>query len=268
MKPDEPMKPAVRPSPTGPAASRGVTMVELMVAVTISLLITLVIAQLFLGSRQTFATTDDVSRMQENTRFAQQLLIRMVHLAGYKSQPNSISLTVFATNPALFATDGAGTLPDALTIRYQGAGDGLGAPDGTVVDCLGAAVDSGGFAVNTFSIAPNPVTGRNGFFCSNGGVAQELVPDVQNMQLLFGEDNDADLSADYYVPWPQVLNPSNIVSVRIALLFETPTNVSKALADATTYTLDPVTPVVLGPFNDRRIRRVVTTTMNLRNRTP
>ena len=266
------MKPALRPSRIGAAASRGVTMIELLVAITISLLITLVIAQLFLGSRQTFATTDDVSRMQENIRFAQQLLIRLVHLAGYKSQPNSITLTVFdpATAPAIAATNGAGTASDTLTIRYQGSGDGLGAPDGTVVDCLGTAVDSGAFAVNTFSIAQNPTTLRNGLFCSNGGAAQELVPDVENMQILFGEDTNADLTADHYVALPGIANPSNIVSVRIALLFQTPSAVSKALADDTKYMLDPVTVpnVELGPFNDRRIRRMVTTTINLRNRTP
>lgn len=275
MKPAEPMKPAVRPSPTGPAASRGVTMVELMVAVTISLLITLVIAQLFLGSRQTFATTDDVSRMQENIRFTQQLLIRLVHLAGYKSQPNSVTLAVFnpVTNPALDATDGAGTASDTLTIRYQGSGNGAGTPDGTVVDCLGVPVDSGSFATNTFAIQLG-ANGRNALWCSNQPIIViplpccELIPNVANMQILFGEDTNADLSADYYVALPSVVNPSNIVSVRIALLFETPTDVSKAIADATTYTVDPVTPVVLGPYTDRRIRRMMTTTINVRNRTP
>src|SRR5262245_20921603 len=146
------MRSAMRLSRQSPAASRGVTMIELLVAVTIGLLITLVVAQLFLGSRQTFATTDDVSRMQENIRFTHQMLIRVVHLASYKSQPNSLTLTVFnpATSPAIAATDGAGTASDTLTIRYQGSGDGLGAADGTVVDCLGVALDSGVTAVNIF----------------------------------------------------------------------------------------------------------------------
>ena len=260
----------MRPSRKSPAASRGVTMIELLVAVTIGLFITLVVAQLFLGSRQTFATTDDVSRMQENIRFTQQLLIRVVHLASYKSQPNSLTLTVFnpATSPAIAATDGAGTASDTLTIRYQGSGDGLGAADGTVVDCLGVALDSGVTAVNIFSIQQNPTTLRNGLFCSNGGNAQELVPDIDNMQVLFGEDTNGDLTADRYVPLPNVANPSNIVSVRIALLFQTPTAGSKTVTDAQTYTLDPITPVTLTYPPDRRIRRLVTTTINVRNRTP
>ena len=268
------MTPAMRPSRVGPAASRGVTMIELMVAVTISLFITLVIAQLFLGSRQTYATTDDVSRMQENIRFTQQMLYRLVHLAGYKSLPNSDTKLVFdpATSPALAATNGAGTNSDTLTIRYQGSGDGVAVPDGTMVDCLGVTVNSGFMAVSTFSILPG-ANGRNALFCSNqpnGVNPLELVPDVQNMQILFGEDLNGDYSADTFVPLASVANPTNIVSVRISLLFETPSAVSKALQDpVTTYTLDPVTPVTLGPFpNDRRIRRVVTTTISLRNRTP
>ena len=246
------------------------TIVELMVAVTIGLLLTVVIAQLFLGSRQTFATTDDVSRMQENIRFTQQMLIRIIHLASYKSSPNALTVGrdgkpgVFdPPNVALFAVDGGGTTSDSLTIRYQGSGDGLGIADGTVVDCVGTKVDAGGFAINTFSIAP----GANGGLLCNG---VEVVPNVVNMQVLFGEDTDspADFNANRYVPLAGVANMTNVVSVRIGLLFKTPTATSKAITDARTYDMLDDATVVLGPFADRSIYRVVTTTINFRNRTP
>src|SRR4029077_6333003 len=93
------------------AGSRGVTLIELMIAVTIGLLIVVVLAQLFLGSRQTFATSDDESRMQDNIRFSQILLTRTVHLAGYKSQANSITTTVFKATPALAAVDRTAATP-------------------------------------------------------------------------------------------------------------------------------------------------------------
>ena len=258
------MKPTLRPRKLARTVSRGFTLVELMVAVTISLLLTLVIAQLFLGSRRTYATTDDISRMQENTRYAQGLLIRNIHLASYKSQPNSVTGNVFSgVNVALAATDGAGTASDTLTLRYQGSGNGTGAPDGTILDCLGNRIDAGAMAVNTFSIAVG-ANGSNALFCSTGGAAVEIVPDVVNMQLVFGEDTNADLTADRYVALPNVSNLNNVVSVRVALLFQTP-GLAAATQDIKTYALNDV---VLGPYNDLRIRRAVTTTINLRNRTP
>jgi type IV pilus assembly protein PilW len=246
------------------AGSRGVTLVELMIAVTIGLLLVVVIAQLFLGSRQTFATTDDVSRMQDNIRFSQILLTRTIHLAGYKSQANSVTSTVFQATPALAAVDNSAPDSDQLTIRYQGSGNGSGTADGTIVDCLGTRVDAGVMVTNTFSIGTRP-DGRKFLQCN--GV--EIVPDVANMQLLFGEDNNpVDLVADRYVTPASVTNMSNVVSVRVALLFETPTQASAAITDTTVYDMLGNNVEKMGPFNDLRIRRLVVTTVNLRNRTP
>ena len=266
------------------AASRGVTLVELLVSVTIGLALTLVIAQLFLNTRQTFATTDDVSRMQENIRFSQQMLIRTIHLAGYKSQPNSITANVFdAGNQAIQITDFAGAQSDELTIRYQGSGDGSSpancattspfnctGADGTILDCVGNRVDAKQMAVSTFTIRPG-ANGSNALFCQvPGGNPVEMVSDVAFMRILLGEDTDGDLTTNRYVSAATAgLIPNNVLTVRIALLFQTPSKTSKAVPDpASSYKLNDVT--LTGPpyTTDRRIRRAVTTTINLRNRTP
>ena len=265
------------------AGSRGVTLVELMIAVTIGLLLVVVLAQLFLGSRQTFATNDDVSRMQDNIRYSQQLMTRTIHLAGYKSQANSVTSTIFGATPALGAVEGVGTASDTITVRFQGSGTKVNyggvdcqananctGADGMVLDCVGVRIDAGVMAQNTFSIAPG-ANGRNALFCFNGaGVMPgvEIVPDVQNMQILLGEDTDGDLVANHYIATSGISNMQNVVSVRMALLFETPTEASKTIADAQTFDMLSDGTVVLGPFADRRIRRLVTTTINLRNRTP
>lgn len=269
-------------------AGRGFTLVELLVAVTIGLLLTVVIAQLFLGSRQSFATTDDVSRMQENVRFSQQLLIRTIHQAGYKSKPNSVTNNIFpaATNPLIVGANNvavagitAGT--DVITVRYQGSGNGAGTADGSVLDCQGNRVDAGVTSSNTFAIMPG-ANGQPALFCSIVSVAPpglpaantfvELVPNVQNMQIVYGEDTDnpPNLVANALIRADQVANWNNVVGVRIAILYQTPTDVAKSIIDAaTTYDLNGATNgAVVGPFADRRIRRVVTTTINLRNRTP
>jgi type IV pilus assembly protein PilW len=245
--------------------SGGFTLIELMVAVTIGLLLTLVVANLFLSSRATYQTTDEMSRMQENIRYAYQLLTRTVHLSGFRSSPNTYASTIFpAGTQAITGTDGGGTASDSFTVRYQGSGTGTGTgADGSVVDCQGGEVDAGVMATATFSIG----AGTNGtaLLCNNGTSTVEVVPDVDNMQLLYGEDTNGDMVADRYVAAGSVTNFDNVVTVRAALLFRT-TNISAAaVRDTGTYTLNGT---VIPAFNDTRIRKAVVINLNLRNRTP
>lgn len=261
---------------TLPRRSReqGFTLVELMVALTIGLVLTIVVAQLFLGSRRTYATTDDVSRMQENIRYTYQLLTRTIHLAGYKSSANTRVEDVFAAGtPVLAGVEGTGIISDSFTVRYQGNSNGPGAAaDGSIVDCLGQPVAAGVMAANTFSIAVGR-NGANALFCSVDGVNNvEVVPDVENMQILYGVDNDSNLVVDSYVRTTDAgFNANNVRSVRVALLFRTPNPGVSPTTVTRTYDLNgppAAGGATLGPFNDTRIRRDLTMTVNMRNRTP
>lgn len=49
---------------------RGVSLVELMIAMALGLLVLAAVVQLFIGSRQTYSATEGVARMQETGRFA------------------------------------------------------------------------------------------------------------------------------------------------------------------------------------------------------
>ena len=72
--------------PQYPAVARqsGLTLVELMVSVTLGLLITLAIGYLYVGSRQTYRLNDNVARMQENGRYAMEMISRDIRMAGYR----------------------------------------------------------------------------------------------------------------------------------------------------------------------------------------
>lgn len=252
------------------APQQGFSLVELMIAMAIGLLLTLLVANLFVGSRSTNRTTDEMSRMQENIRSAYQLLTRSVRHAGYHSDPSRDPALLFTGgNVELTGTDSGGTAPDTLTVAFQGSGNGAGVPDTSVVDCLGRAYDQGITIVNTFSIAP----GQNGnlaLWCASSGApatTAEVVPDVSNMQVLYGEDTDTGLNKDWtpnsYVPVNQVTNLSNVQAVRIALLFSTDSPSARTDRDTATYDLNGT---IVGPFNDTAIRRVVVWNVNLRNR--
>lgn len=245
----------------------GFTLIEVLIALAIGMALTLVVSLLFINSRRTYATTDDVSRMQENMRYTYQLLNRMVHLAGYKTSPNAKTDDIFnGANPVLGGTDGGGLVSDRFTVRFQGSSDGnSGAADGTVVDCLGNAVPGGLTAANEFTIAAG-TNGATALFCSvNGAAPVEVVPNVANMQILYGVDDDEDLVANRYVPLTGAALDT-VRSIRFAFLFVSPTQ-SALLADATrTYDLNGVN---FGPFPaDHFLRRAVTMTISMRNRTP
>lgn len=92
--------------------------------------------------------------------------------------------------------------------------------------------------------------------------AQELIEGVQNLQVQYGEDTDGDLMPDIYRNANQVANFRNIVAIRLAFLFR---SLEPAGLDADTRTFTLLDRVV-GPFNDRRMYQVVTTTITLRNK--
>jgi len=105
----------------------------------------------------------------------------------------------------------------------------------------------------------------------------ELVEGIENMQILYGVDNSPQNDtgkdghgADSYLRADLVTDWSRVVSVRIGLLVSTSNSVRTSNAvGGTENTLDTATytavGVTLDPVNDRRRRRVFTTTIGLRN---
>lgn len=72
--------------------SGGFGLIELMIAITISLILLGGIGYVYLGSRQTFRTQDDFSRIQENVRYALDQVGVDVRMAGYSGCLNLSSI--------------------------------------------------------------------------------------------------------------------------------------------------------------------------------
>lgn len=98
--------------------SLGFSLVELMVAATIGLILLGGIGYVYLGSRQTFRTQDDFSRIQENVRYAMDQVGVDVRMAGYSGCLNLSSIDpanpsagpaigVIANNPPTIGLDQA-----------------------------------------------------------------------------------------------------------------------------------------------------------------
>lgn len=80
------------------SSQRGLTLVELMIAMTLGLLLTLGVSNIFLSSHQAFRTSENLAGVQENSRIAFELLSREVREAG--SNPCGALVIVDALNPS------------------------------------------------------------------------------------------------------------------------------------------------------------------------
>ncbi|MGH8770865.1 MAG: PilW family protein [Burkholderiales bacterium] len=257
---------------------RGLSLVELMVAIVIGLLLTAIVSQLFLGSKQTYRTQDSSARLQENARYALGLLTREIRMARYHvSDPN----TQFATLlPVEGQNDTGFGASDEITVRYFGRDNSAGAAaDGTVFDCLGtAAKRTTDLVVDRFYIAQDAANNNEPtLYCDNGAGGQPLVAGIESMHILFGEDTDADGTPNRFRP-AQIVNMNNVLSVRLSLLLRTNTQSVATELDTKTYNHfgdayapGAVAPAddpgsVYDPADDRANRRLFSTVIGLRNK--
>ena len=106
---------------------------------------------------------------------------------------------------------------------------------------------------------------------ANYATYDELVEGVESMQILYGEDlnpNDDDVQPTQYVTADNITNPDNVVSVRLSLLVRTPEELNRPQRPSShrLHGVDNNTAVNITSPSDRRIRKVFTTTVYMRNK--
>ncbi len=114
-------------------------------------------------------------------------------------------------------------------------------------------------------------TGPALFMKQADDVAVELVEGVENMQVLYGEDTDAtpDNIPNRYVAASDVLDFANVVAVRVSILLRSVKELPWRTAKSETHHLggmDDDTAVRVKSPSDKRIRKVMSTTIKVRNR--
>lgn len=127
-------------------ANQGFSMVELMVALVLGLLVVSAVLQIFLSANRTYKMTEDMSRIQENGRFAIEYLKRDIRQAGFWGCLTDIGsirshLNVDPSNPnplleftgTISGAEGSGYFADKLSgnIRSDAIILGGGGVDGT-----------------------------------------------------------------------------------------------------------------------------------------
>jgi type IV pilus assembly protein PilW len=237
---------------------KGFSLVELMVALLLGLIISGAALNLFIGSRQTFNAISAEAQIQDSARFASEFLGRNLRIAGYRafSQDNAlaslpISAPFTSTDQVLIGYDHA--LGDTLIVR-SGADAGI--------DCAGSNILNPTRMI--FSVAnnilrctaSNPDNPNND---GNGNVIVLLVNNIENMQLLYGEDTTGDERPNQYLNATNVANWDRVVSINIGLLVAAPFVTAPGLNQ--TYPLLDLN--ITG--NDGQQRQVFESTFTLRN---
>jgi type IV pilus assembly protein PilW len=224
------------------ARQAGMGLIELLIAMVIGLVIVGAMMSVLMSARATSLAQNGMAQLQDDQRLALIMLSNTIQGSGYFPNPlTSTQTTELPANATFFnagqsvAGSTGGAAPgDTLIVRYEaGTADGM-------MDCNGRGNTSGAnlVMVNTFSVDAN-----GNLVCSvNGGAALALAANVQNFQVFYGVDTDADSSVDRYIAAGAMTNANwaNVVSVRITLTFRNP----MAGQPGQPATLAPITQVI------------------------
>jgi len=274
------------------ASQSGLTLVELMIAMVVGLFLSAGIIQIFIANNQTYRVTDNISRLQENGRFALENLGKTIRSAGFKgnteSSPSSNFPAVtyatpnpavtFAANQLISGTDGGvggtNTLDpaDDLFIRYRGS------TLGSMADCIGTNIGQGTAFAGT-EIVNRYYLANGSLFChsSTNATPQVLIDNIASMQILYGMTTDSNeyhnVRASCYLPASTpigagtdctTLNFNQVVSVRIKLLLSTQDD--NLTADGAAQSLNFDDDGLADTMADKSLYRALTKTISLRNK--
>jgi type IV pilus assembly protein PilW len=207
---------------------QGYTLIELMVALLISLFLLAGLITLEQGMRSTYGNQSQLAQLQDNERFALTILGEVVQEAGYFPSPTVYTETTalpaagaFAAKQPITGVYSAAAPNDTLSVRF------LTASGDTNINCTGGTNTSGAVLLytNVFSISAgaNPA-----LQCAvNGAAAQTLVNGVTNLEVWYGvktngavttNDVDSYLRASVMT----AANWQNVTSVKVRLTFTNP----------------------------------------------
>ena len=218
-----------------PAAQRGISLIEIMTALTLSLFLLLGLFGIFDSTRQIYSTQNGLAQLQERQRNAIALLSGIIQSAGHfpgtasklkEAKPEATRGEVFpassdstyAKGASIFGTEvAAGN--DSIRVRFQTAGGS------NIPNCQGDTNTSAADVIydNLFSINTS-----NQLACAvstNGvatGSATVLVDGISGMDILYGVDPKDTGSSSKYVTASAVTDWSKVRSVKIRLTFVNP----------------------------------------------
>lgn len=262
---------------------KGFTLIELVVALSLGMLVTLAATQLFITNQTTFNAQRGSVDMSANGRIALDQLARSVRQAGFNvgmaanppydaiptiGTDNYLDLgTLLSGNGVMTASSVGGVGPDVdrLVVQYMAAE--------SMADCEGTAINQGIWVAERYFLVRD-TDGTPSLACDGNDPQQAgtvLARGVENFQILFGIDGAADqrmavtqyLSVAAYNALPAPRPP--ILTVRAGMLIRSEQAVPDVpeLKDSIHILQDEIRAEDLP--KDRRLRRVFTSTIGVQN---
>jgi type IV pilus assembly protein PilW len=111
------------------ADSRGYTLMELMVSMTIGLIVMASVATTFTSQTRTYSAQEQINQMEQNARGALDIMSREIKMAGYKPNGGSVTGVVSYSSTS-------------LTIQADLNGDGIVSTSGSDHEQIAYAYDS------------------------------------------------------------------------------------------------------------------------------
>lgn len=256
----------------------GFSIIELMISLVLGLLLMTGVIQVFLSSRQTYATNEAIARQQENGRFALEFIARSARMAGYteanysqeKGLPipinclnwsdNNCKSTLLGSAPSsMLTTEAGGNASDSIGFVLQPQ-----LIDGVRRDCTGRPIDDTELVINHFKIMGDSL-GCSSYKLSGAAPKEKtftpLVEGIDSLQILYGEDFGNDESANSYVSADRVTDWNLVRSIRISVLANSVNPVLPA-PPARNFVLLDAPPLA---YADGLARQIFTTTIQLKN---
>lgn len=241
---------------------RGLTLVELLVALALTAFLLLGLVQMAAGGGATARLQDNRGQLQDQARFAADRLAAAVREAGFRPRPWDTAFDLAGITDE--TADAASTRGDRLVLRAWS--------DRNCFDNRNPDVDGDGRPRFYLREQAFDLTGSRhlAWRCRYGPSAGELtaqvrrqglVPGVESFQLLFGEDADGDGGIERWVRAGHWSDAAAVKAVRIGLLLAG----EDSVAERTTRSFEVLDLAVSAPA-DGRLRRVLELAAALRNR--
>jgi type IV pilus assembly protein PilW len=273
---------------------QGLTLIELMISMTLSLIVMFAVGSILISSNQAASVSDTLADSQESGRFAVDYINRQLLKTGYDPEDTDLvafgDLCVVAADTVCIRDNNSGT-GDRIAIRRvaeveKDPATGVISPKANATTCYGSALlDADGNNITT-NVTVTDVywvevddDGLSNLRCQSfdeGGtvranpgdkfdVSQALAAGVISMHVLYGQSNVAPtnntLNVSAYYNATQVTDWTNIYAIRIGFLTQALSNTEAPAWDQEYIVMDSLT----YEFNDQTARQVFTTTVTLLN---